>query len=66
MTTKLDKPIRRELTLGEQRYTLTLDPQRLKLTEKGRRNGVELRWTDLVSGDAALATSLTASVKNPG
>jgi hypothetical protein len=66
MTTKLEKPIRRELILGEQRYTLTLDPEGLKLTEKGRRKGVELRWHDLVSGDAALATSLTASVKNLG
>ena len=50
--TPLDKPLRRELTLGEQAYTLTIDPTGLKLVEKGRRNGVEMRWTDLVAGDA--------------
>ena len=43
-------------------YTLTIDPQRLKLVEKGRRKGIELAWTDLVNGDAALATALQASL----
>ena len=59
--TPLDKPLRRELTLGEQAYTLTLDPTGLKLVEKGRRNGVEVRWADLVSGDAAIAAALQVS-----
>lgn len=62
--TPLDKPLRRELTIGDQRYTLTIDPQRLKLVEKGRRKGLELRWSELVSGDAALATALQASLQN--
>ena len=39
--TPLDKPLRRELMLGDQAYTLTIDPTGLKLVEKGRRNGVE-------------------------
>lgn len=63
--TPLDKPLRRELTLGEQAYTLTIDPIGLKLVEKGRRNGVELRWSDLVAGDAALAAALQASTARP-
>ncbi|KRA52317.1 hypothetical protein ASD77_11595 [Pseudoxanthomonas sp. Root65] len=50
--TPLDKPLRRELTIGEQAYTLTIDPTGLKLVQKGRRNGVEMRWADLVTGDA--------------
>jgi len=50
--TPLDKPLRRELTIGEQAYTLTIDPTGLKLVEKGRRNGVEMRWADLVTGAA--------------
>ena len=50
--TPLDKPLRRELMLGDQAYTLTIDPTGLKLVEKGRRNGVEIRWADLVTGDA--------------
>jgi len=35
--TKLDKPIRRELIVGDKSYTLMIDPTQLKLTEKGRR-----------------------------
>jgi hypothetical protein len=34
----------------------------LKLTLKGKRIGQELSWNDLVSGDAALAVALNASV----
>ena len=60
--TKLDKPMRRELQIGEQVYTLTIGPDGLKLVEKGRRKGLELAWTALVSGDAALASALQASV----
>ncbi|CAD1795867.1 hypothetical protein CPBF426_11370 [Xanthomonas arboricola pv. juglandis] len=60
--TPLDKPLRRELQIGEQAYTLIIDPQGLKLVEKGRRNGVTLRWDELVSGDAALARALQASL----
>ena len=60
--TKLDKPIRRELQIGDQVYTLTISPEGLKLVEKGRRKGLELAWTALVSGDAALASALQASV----
>ena len=62
MTTALDKPLRREIPIGDRAYTLTIDPNGLKLVEKGRRNGVELAWQDLVNGDAALASALQASV----
>lgn len=63
--TPLDKPLRREVTIADQAYTLTLDPEGLKLVEKGRRKGLELKWIDLVSGDAALATALQASLESP-
>ena len=59
--TRLDKPIRRELQIGDDAYTLTIDPEGLKLVLKGHRKGTELRWRDLVSGDAALAAALQAS-----
>jgi hypothetical protein len=59
--TKLDKPLRRELTIGEKTYTLTIAPEGLKLTEKGHRKGTELKWSDLLSGDAGLAAALQAS-----
>ncbi|MEN5372749.1 hypothetical protein [Stenotrophomonas hibiscicola] len=61
--TPLDKPLRRELDIDGQPYTLIVDPEGLKLVEKGRRKGVTLRWQDLVSGDAALATALQASLR---
>lgn len=63
MTTPLDKPLRREITVDDKAYTLTLDPTGLKLVEKGRRNGVELRWKDVLSGDAGLAAALQASTQ---
>lgn len=61
--TPLDKPLKRELQVGGIAYTLVLDPDGLKLTEKGHRRGVELLWKDLVSGDAALASALKASLE---
>lgn len=61
--TPLDKPLRREVMIDDAPYTLTLDPDGLKLVPKGKRKGLELRWVDLVSGDAALATALQASLE---
>jgi hypothetical protein len=61
--TRLDKPIRRELEIEGKLYTLTIDPDGLKLSEKGRRKGLALSWTELASGDAALAAALQASVE---
>ncbi|NUO72137.1 MAG: hypothetical protein HOQ10_05420 [Frateuria sp.] len=61
--TPLDKPLKREIQIDGVAYTLVLDPQGLKLAEKGHRRGVELYWKDLVSGDAALATALQASLE---
>lgn len=60
--TPLDKPVRRELEIDGRLYTLTVDPEGLKLAEKGHRKGLALRWSDLVNGDAALATALQASL----
>lgn len=61
--TPLDKPMKRELMIGDLAYTLVIDPDGLKLAEKGHRRGVALRWTDLVNGDAALASALKASLE---
>jgi len=62
MATKLEKTLKREVQIGEQAYMLTIDPQGLKLVLKGKRNGLELAWSALIGGDAALATALNASV----
>jgi hypothetical protein len=42
---------------------LTISPEGLKLVPKGKRNGLELAWQALVSGEAALATALNASLQ---
>jgi len=49
--------------VGDGIYTLTLTPEQLKLVPKGKRKGLELKWSDLVSGDAALAVALRASLQ---
>lgn len=59
--TKLEKAIRRELVIKDVTYTVVIDPTGLKLTEKGRRKGIELKWTDIVSGDAGIAAALQGS-----
>ena len=63
MTTKLVEPLRREIDIDGTPYTLTITPQALTLVVKGRRKGYELAWSALVSGDAALATALNASLR---
>lgn len=62
--TPLDKKLQRQLQIGDQAYTLSIDPDGLKLTQKGKRNGVALKWADLVNGDAGLAAALQASIEH--
>lgn len=63
MTTRLDGALRRELTIKGEPYTLTIEPAGFKLVAKGRRKGFELTWESLISGEAALATALNASIR---
>ena len=63
MTTRLDSELKREIMISGTPYTLTITPDKFVLVLKGRRKGLEIRWTDLVSGEAALATALNASLK---
>jgi hypothetical protein len=62
MTTLLEKTLKREISIEGRAFVIALSPEGLKITLKGKRNGLELRWADLVSGEAALATALHASV----
>ena len=62
MATKLAKPLKREIVIGTQPYIVTLDPDGMKLTEKGHRKGIQLAWKDLLSGQAALSAALNASL----
>ena len=62
MTASLHSTLKRAINIGGREYVLTLTMDGLKLTLKGKHKGIELAWTDLVSGDAALATALHASI----
>ena len=62
MPTKLEKELKRELLVGGEPYVLTISPTGFKLVRKGRRKGIELTWAALVSGDAAFAAELRASL----
>ena len=62
MATKLDKPLKREVLIEGKPYMLTISPQGLRLVRKGRRKGVEIAWKEIVSGEAALAAALNASL----
>jgi hypothetical protein len=49
MTTPLDKTLKRAVTINEQAYVAALSPEGIKLTLKGRRNGVEMSWATLLA-----------------
>jgi hypothetical protein len=60
--TPLDKTLKRSLAIDGIDYVITLTPEGLKVTRKGRRLGIELKWTDITSGESALAAALQASL----
>ena len=62
MATKLDKAIKRELEVDGKLYTVTISPEGVKVVEKGKRNGNELPWSTIISGDAALTRDLKVSL----
>ena len=66
MTTKLNNAFKRELEIKGEKYTLTVAPEGFKLVQKGKRKGIELAWASIVNGEAALASSLNASLGHGG
>jgi hypothetical protein len=53
MATKLNKQLKREIEVDGKPYMVTMSPEGLKLTEKGKRLGKEVTWKELVGGEAA-------------
>jgi hypothetical protein len=63
VATVLDKELKRQVTVDGTDYTVAVDPEGIRLTGKGKRTPeVELRWRDLLSGEAAMAVALNASL----
>ena len=63
MPTVLTKELKRQVTVDGVDYIVAVDPDGLRLTGKGKRKPeVELRWRELLSGDAAMAVALNASL----
>jgi hypothetical protein len=52
MTTPLDKTLKRAVTINDQAYVAAISPEGIKLTLKGRRNGVEMSWSTLLTNAA--------------
>jgi hypothetical protein len=66
MPTVLNKSLKRELTIKDEQYVLTINPEGFKIVPKGKRKGQEILWSAIVNGDAVLATALNASVQSSG
>jgi len=49
MSTKIEKPIRREVEIDGERYTVTFAPDGIRLAKKRFRSGVALSWKELWS-----------------
>jgi len=63
VATVLDKVLKRQITVQGVDYTVAIDPEGMRLVGKGKRTPeVDLRWGDLLSGDAAMAVALNASL----
>jgi hypothetical protein len=46
---KLDKTLRREVTIDGEPYTVAIGPHGVKVTTKGFRKGRELSWRDVLA-----------------
>jgi len=60
MATKLNKQLKREIDVDGKPYMITLSPEGVKLTEKGKRLGREHSWKELL-GDGAAAPAAAGS-----
>jgi hypothetical protein len=56
MTTKLERPMKREVDINGVAHTVTLDESGVKVTKKGNRNGSEISWQQLAEGQAPTVT----------
>ncbi len=62
MATKLEKVLKREITIDGKAYMVAISPEGLKVTQKGFRRGQELTWRSILSGEAEMGQQLKSSV----
>jgi hypothetical protein len=53
--TPLDKPLKRQIDVDGQAFTVTMDAAGIKITRKAHRNGMEVRWADLIKNDPTMS-----------
>ena len=63
MTTKLEKPIRREIEIDGEPFTVTITPQGVRLTRKRFRSGKAVSWKAILEGNR---TQGSADTRSPG
>ena len=61
MATKLNKQLKREIDVDGKPYMVTLSPEGVKLTEKGKRLGREHSWKELLGGEGNPSAPPTSS-----
>ena len=66
MATLLSKALKRAISINGADYVLTITPEGLTLTPKGKRKGQSWTWTQVLSGEAGLTSALQASVHDEG
>lgn len=49
MTTTLTKPVARAITIGDVQYKVVMTPHGVRLTEHGKRRGIEVSWSSLIA-----------------
>jgi hypothetical protein len=61
MATKLEKPIRREIEIDGEPFTVIISSEGLRLTKKRFRSGVALSWKSIWSRFGGTASTLSGS-----
>jgi hypothetical protein len=62
MPPRLNEPIKREVELDGQLYTVTVGSDGVHIAPKGKRKGRELSWRSLANGEAELNRDLVRSL----
>jgi hypothetical protein len=66
MATKLEKTLKREITIDGKAYMVAISPEGVKVTQKGFRRGPEMTWRAIISGEAEMGQQLKSSVSATG